>query len=1314
MYWMSRNKNMKPLLIAFLVLALAFSPLLSATVSYAEETAPEEQSEEPVEVEAQDPEAPQNLRVVEDSVTTTGATIKWDLNPDKNDIDIWVKSDTSESYFTWGNSGEKVLTELTPNTTYKFYITWYERPLPEVIHKSNIIEFTTKDGEVVVTPGPTAGATNLEVVSVTHNSVKLKWVNATGIDDYWIWDTNGNYKFYGNTQLATVGGLNPETTYSFLIGPDGIQWPQLTPELKSNVVTFTTTEDLTEYEPLPLMPPQNLKVISLTESSVTLGWEGSPTANGYEYWINGGYKGGIWDGSNRLTYNLTPEEISSGATLTFLVGAQLANDDGVKASEKSNAVTLTWGQLDAPRDLQVVSSNRTTAALGWAPTPGASSYDIYQDGVLIGSSNTNRYTVNGLTAGQSYTFTAKAKNSLWESSLSGSVSTVPGSSYNNVTYYTAWSGYARNFKPTDIDLSKVTHINYAFADLCWMKAGSNGVECQTDKVPLQDRYVHDGEMVVGDQSIDLTNFQTFSTLKDSNPHLKMLVSVGGWSFSDHFSDMAATEETRLSFSGSVVKFLRAYDLDGVDIDWEYPVEGGEDGNSHRPEDNVNFTALMKTVREALDAAGSEDGKYYLLTIASQQADSFIPNADLANSVQYLDFINIMAYDYSGNWELLAHHNSPLYYDETHPKASAERNNVRGGALGHLNGGVPPHKLLLGVPYYGKGWEGCPEPGEYQTCTGIPVGKWENGFYDFDDLENSFIGKNGYVRYWNESAKVPYLFNEDTGTFITYNDETSMMYAASLVKTLDLGGVMSWEISNDENRTLTTQLVKDLPITGIVNPNALAAPQQLVKVNSGTSSIELKWNEVEGAAAYEVYVNNRFLVTTDSTQGIVTELTPSTDYTFTVLAIAETDGQITEVSPFSAPLAVRTSGFSSSSGSSAPPVVATAKNELEAEISKSGDTWHLQIKKDAAVKAIGAADTSSFIISAAKEAKQAEITLPKEVVAAIAAKGEDAKLSVILNGVTYAIPVHAIHLDADIRIVITSPDAKTAEAIQKLAVADGVKLLVPALDFKILKKAANGQFEEVTAFGSHAFSRLFTLSGSLDPSKATGVVYLPDSNEFRPVPTLFTKNSDGTVTAELIRNGNSIYTVIQSDIAYSDVKAEWAKKAVNRAAAKLLLDGITAEAFGVDKSITRAEFTSMIVKGLGILPAYGAAPFEDVAADSPYAGDIAAAKQLGLVQGNSATQFDPDASISRQNIAVLLANLLAYLKVDAKADDSVLAGFTDAGSIAPYAKSATALVVKQGLMIGKSGKKFDPLSSLTRAEAAVIVIRVLETYKLDKV
>ncbi|MBB3110051.1 GH18 family chitinase [Paenibacillus phyllosphaerae] len=684
------------------------------------------------------------------------------------------------------------------------------------------------------TPAKPQAPQNLRIADpsdVTHNKATFTWdmigndTDPQDANDIQVYNADtGGWLAWGNRWTRAVTGLDPNKTYRIYITWNGSSPSDV--NNRSNVVEFTTTADTSEYKDAPLAPPSYLKVTALSDNSVTLSWGASPNATGYDVYMNGGWMGGTWSNdSTTFMYTLPGEsKFEAGKTYKFEVGAQNPPNP---VSKNSNPVILTWGELPAPQGLQVVSATRNTASLGWAPVPGALGYEVYRDGKKAGDTVTNHYVAEELEEGTTYSFAVVALNNLWTSAASESVQVVPGANYNNVTYYMSWAIGARQYQPSDMPVADLTHILYAFADVCWKKFGSDGKACQTDQVPLQNRYVYDGEVVIGDQENDLKTMAEVTAIRDANPHLKVLTSVGGWSWSNNFSNVAKTEVTRRTFANSIVDYIRTYKMDGIDIDWEYPVEGGEESNSRDPEDTVNFPKLMKTVREALDAAGSVDGKYYLLTIASGQGDNFVRNADLGHASQYLDFINIMTYDYAGSWETLANHNAPLYFDPAHPRAatSAPRNNVNGGVLGHLQGGVPNYKLVVGVPFYGKGWQGCPS-GEYATCErGSEIGTWEAGIFDFTDVEENYLTDAKYVHTWNEAAKVSSLYSEEDGIFITYNDETTMKYMASMVRKLDIAGTMSWDISADRNLKLNSELAKGLPIDGHVNADALSCSNE---------------------------------------------------------------------------------------------------------------------------------------------------------------------------------------------------------------------------------------------------------------------------------------------------------------------------------------------------------------------------------------------------------------------------------------------------------------------------------------------------------
>lgn len=1147
---------------------------------------------------------------------------------------------------------------------------------------------------------------------ITHNTVTIQWdflPNETDNEiDIWNADDD-SWITWGNLTTRTIGNLKPETTYRIYI-----TWNKDRPSLayKSNVLTFTTLPDTSEYPDPPLTAPLNLRVASVTDASVTLKWEVSPGATGYDLYVNGAWKQGVWDGAlNTLTYELPADGRSAGTAYTFALGAQkTAEGQPVVVSGNSNAVALKWGELESPRDLQVVSANRTDVSLGWAAVPGATSYDIYRDGALVGNSENNHYMASGLKEGQTYKFKVVARNNLWTSNPSNETTAVPGHNYNIVTYYTSWSIYARNFKPSDIDATQITHINYAFADICWKGMSSAAKACQNADIPLQKDYVFDGEMILGDSAADPGNFAALNELKKTNANLKLMVSVGGWSWSNFFSNTAATEETRRAFANSVVEFLRAYKLDGLDIDWEYPVEGGEDDNSRSPNDPQNFTLLVQTIREALDAAGSEDGKYYLLTIASGQGDNFVVNANLAKAVNSLDFVNIMTYDYHGSWETCAAHNSPLYYDKADPSDLAERNNVQGGVLGHLNGGVPGAKLVVGIPFYGKGWIDCPPDGhgQYQACSGAtPFGTWENGSFDFSDLENNYADKNGYTKYWNDASKTAYLYNPEKKVFLTYNDQTSMMYIASFVKSLDLAGVMSWEISGDRNKTLSSELAGDLPRNGAAGEKGLAAPANVKATGKDSKSIELSWDAVAGATGYEVFVNGALAGQTADTKWKLDSLAANTAYRIKVLAVQKSGSAIEAVSPFSAEINETTSGASSSYTPPAATPPQPVAGQLETTVAKDGDKTVITVVKDSALKAIAESDLVQFRIIADAAANASDVVVPPEVVAALAAKSDDAALSVIVGGAAFQVPIHSLPSAAGIRIIVSTPSVDKLDSIKAALQAQGLTLKANPIRLGIEQLNANGSYTAIASFSGQGPTRIFTINTALNADQSTGVVYVPELGGIRSVPTSFETGTDKLVKASVRDAGDRIYAVVESTVSFKDAMAEWAKKDAASAVAKLIVSGESADTFGANVPVSRAAFVSMVVRALGWIPEPATGEFSDVDPSSANAADIELARKLGIVKGKTASLFNPDGEVTREQMVVILANALRAAGVESGTGGaSSLEKFVDRSAVAPYAQAAFADMVERKILLGVSPTQLAPKANVTKAQAAVIVMRAL--------
>ena len=344
--------------------------------------------------------------------------------------------------------------------------------------------------------------------------------------------------------------------------------------------------------------------------------------------------------------------------------------------------------------------------------------------------------------------------------------------------YVSGNGWTK----AQIEAQKLTHINYAFA-----VPDSNG-----EFAPITPK--------------DSTNLAALTSLRKVNSELKILISVGGWGGCKYFSDAALTNASRQKFAASAVEFLKKHKLDGVDIDWEYPAQVGA-GNIFRPEDKENFTLFLKAIRDQLDKQGKLDNRtganHYLLTAATGGDTAFVSHTNLGDAQRYLDYVNIMTYDlYHGNDKVTGHH-SPL---DQSKKGDQSRNSSMSAVDGHIKAGVPANKIVLGIPFYGRGWADVQpvDNGLYQPAAG------KHSFISHDELVDKYINKNGFVRYWDADAKAPYLWNSTTHTFISYADAESFAPKLEYVKKKGLAGIMFWEYSYDlKHKALLNTVVNGL-------------------------------------------------------------------------------------------------------------------------------------------------------------------------------------------------------------------------------------------------------------------------------------------------------------------------------------------------------------------------------------------------------------------------------------------------------------------------------------------------------------------------
>jgi chitinase len=338
----------------------------------------------------------------------------------------------------------------------------------------------------------------------------------------------------------------------------------------------------------------------------------------------------------------------------------------------------------------------------------------------------------------------------------------------------------RVIEPAEIAADKLTHVNYAFVNV------EKGVAVEAPK--------------------DAEHLRALTGLRARHPHFKVLVSAGGWTWSGGFSEAAATAESRARFVASAVDFVRRHDLDGFDVDWEYPGLPGN-GNPHGPQDKANFTRLMAELRATLDQEGRARGRPYLLTMAAGAFPRFLEQTEMERVAASVDFVNLMTYDFriAGSDPLAGHH-ANLY---RHPQ-DADGNSADGAVRDFIAAGVPARKLVLGVPFYGRAWGGvrgdAAAHGLYQPggpLVGEPIET------SYEKLNADLVGRNGFGRHWDAVSQAPYLWNPERSIFVSYEDPESLRIKCRYIRDKGLAGSMFWEYFADRSGALLGTLFEEL-------------------------------------------------------------------------------------------------------------------------------------------------------------------------------------------------------------------------------------------------------------------------------------------------------------------------------------------------------------------------------------------------------------------------------------------------------------------------------------------------------------------------
>ncbi|ASI88885.1 glycosyl hydrolase family 18 protein [Vibrio mediterranei] len=418
------------------------------------------------------------------------------------------------------------------------------------------------------------------------------------------------------------------------------------------------------------------------------------------------------------------------------------------------------------------------------------------------------------------------------------------------TYFVEWGIYGRDYTVDNIPADNLTHIIYGFIPICGpnesvKSVGGNSFNAlQTACKGMQDFEVviHDPwaayqksfTQAGHDYNTPIKgNYAMLMALKQRNPDLKILPSIGGWTLSDPFYSFT-DKANRDIFVASVKRFLNTWKFyDGVDIDWEYP---GGDGAAPDLGDPVNdgpaYIDLMSELRAMLDELEAETGREYELTSAIGVGHDKIEDVDYGKAIPYMDYIFAMTYDFYGGWNNVPGHQAALYCGNFMRPGQCDGTGVDGEGIPYkgpaytadngiqllLAQGVPANKLVLGAAMYGRGWTGVtPDTLTDPTdpMTGVATGKlkgstaqgvWEDGVIDYKGIKEYMLGPdntgvNGFEYGYDAMAEAAYVWNQTTGDLITFDDDRSVKAKGAYVQSLGLAGLFSWEIDADNGDIL---------------------------------------------------------------------------------------------------------------------------------------------------------------------------------------------------------------------------------------------------------------------------------------------------------------------------------------------------------------------------------------------------------------------------------------------------------------------------------------------------------------------------------
>lgn len=385
-----------------------------------------------------------------------------------------------------------------------------------------------------------------------------------------------------------------------------------------------------------------------------------------------------------------------------------------------------------------------------------------------------------------------------------------------VGYYPNWQQYKRGgmFHQDNLDFSKYSIIEYAFMGL-----DENG------NVYLVDPW-GDNKIISGDIDWDLTTdednpvFIPYTNMISlaHKEGTKVMVSIGGWTLSTNFPEVAADPKKRARFAESCVEICRKYDFDGVDIDWEFPGAAPGNGCEGGPEDKENLNLMFDVLRDSLDVYEKEAGQEMLLTAAFHSVPYLAQQIDWEHTSEVLDYINLFGYDFYGAWyKAEAIPQSPLY-----PPAEGHGdfgvNQADGFLLLTEVYGVPAEKIILGIGFYGRSVVGMKGgPALYAPHDGgvdndnFPLHEGSPAYFEIIEKFPE------YDVMWDDDMKVPYMLGKNTNSFVGYDDLVSVQYKAAFICQQGAAGCLIWEVSQDVvEKPIGSGKIGGTPLIDVIN------------------------------------------------------------------------------------------------------------------------------------------------------------------------------------------------------------------------------------------------------------------------------------------------------------------------------------------------------------------------------------------------------------------------------------------------------------------------------------------------------------------